>query len=133
MPSRPGSTRRRASAGSSFRSVSSVRARSPGCARPTRLKRCGGASRDPSCVLRILREEPQGGGGRVNPLVVIDADVLGRHRTGDETYVRNLLRELALLAPDSGLRFAAVTRRPDLVPEGIEAVELAARSQELRM
>jgi len=69
----------------------------------------------------------------LNPLVVVDADVLGRHRTGDETYVRNLLRELALLAPDAGLRVAAVTRRPDLVPEGIEAVELAARSQELRM
>ena len=29
------------------------------------------------------------------PLVVIDADVLGRRRTGDETYVANLLRELA--------------------------------------
>ena len=29
------------------------------------------------------------------PLVVVDADVLGRHRTGDETYVLNLLRELA--------------------------------------
>lgn len=69
----------------------------------------------------------------MSPLVVIDADVLGRHRTGDETYVRNLLRELALIAPDAGVRLAAVTRRPDLVPDGIEAVELAARSQELRM
>ena len=29
-----------------------------------------------------------------DPLVVVDADVLGRHRTGDETYVLNLLREL---------------------------------------
>ena len=29
------------------------------------------------------------------PLVVIDADVLGRQRTGDETYVRGLLGELA--------------------------------------
>ena len=29
-------------------------------------------------------------------LVVVDADVLGRERTGDETYVRNLLRELGL-------------------------------------
>jgi glycosyltransferase involved in cell wall biosynthesis len=65
------------------------------------------------------------------PLVVIDADVLGRRRTGDETYVANLLRELPAHAPD--LRLAAVTRRPDLVPAGIEAVELAARSQELRM
>jgi glycosyltransferase involved in cell wall biosynthesis len=65
--------------------------------------------------------------------VVIDADVLGRQRTGDETYVRNLLRELAPLAPGAGIRLAAVTRRSDLVPEGVEAVELRARSQELRM
>jgi glycosyltransferase involved in cell wall biosynthesis len=67
----------------------------------------------------------------VKTLVAIDADVLGRRRTGDETYVANLLRELAPLA--DGERLAAVTRRPDLVPEGIEAVELAARSQSLRM
>jgi glycosyltransferase involved in cell wall biosynthesis len=69
----------------------------------------------------------------VTPLVVVDADVLGRERTGDETYVLNLLRELALLAPGAGLRIAAVTRSPQLVPEGIEAVELGTRSQELRM
>ena len=66
------------------------------------------------------------------PLVVLDADVLGRQRTGDETVVRGLLRELAAAAP-TDLRLAAVTRRPDLVPEGIEAVELPARSQVLRM
>jgi glycosyltransferase involved in cell wall biosynthesis len=64
---------------------------------------------------------------------VIDADVLGRRRTGDETYVRNLLRVLAPLAPQAGLRIAAVTRRPDLVPEGVEPVELSTRAQELRM
>jgi glycosyltransferase involved in cell wall biosynthesis len=63
--------------------------------------------------------------------VLLDADVLGRQRTGDETYVENLLRELPTAAPD--LRFAAVTRRPERVPGGIEAIELAARSQELRM
>jgi len=63
------------------------------------------------------------------PLVVIDADVLGRQRTGDETYVTGLLRELA----SSDLRFAAVTRHPELVPEGIEPIELQARSQVLRM
>ena len=51
-------------------------------------------------------------------LVVVDADALGRQRTGNETYVRELLRELAGRAPD--LRFAAVTRHPELVPEGIE-------------
>ncbi len=66
-------------------------------------------------------------------LVVVDADVLGRQRTGDETYVRNLLRELVQIADESELRLAAVTRRPELVPDGIEAVELPARSQELRM
>ena len=31
------------------------------------------------------------------------------------------------------LRFAALTRRPDLVPEGVEAVHVPARFQELRM
>jgi glycosyltransferase involved in cell wall biosynthesis len=67
----------------------------------------------------------------VKPLVAIDADVLGRRRTGDETYLANLLRELAPLADRE--RLAAVTRRPDLVPEGIEAVELPARSQVFRM
>ena len=64
-------------------------------------------------------------------MIVIDADVLGRERTGDETYVTNLLRELPAAAPD--LRFAAVTRRPDLVPEGVEPIELSARLQETRM
>jgi glycosyltransferase involved in cell wall biosynthesis len=63
--------------------------------------------------------------------VLLDADVLGRRRTGDETYVENLLRELPAAAPD--LRFAAVTRNPSRVPAGIEALELPASSQELRM
>ncbi len=67
------------------------------------------------------------------PLVVVDADVLGRHRTGDETYVLNLLRNLPEPARAAGLEIAAVTRRPDLVPEGIEPIPLASRSQELRM
>jgi glycosyltransferase involved in cell wall biosynthesis len=66
-------------------------------------------------------------------LVVVDADVLGRQRTGDETYVANLLRTLPGPASEAGLRLAAVTRRPDLVPEAIEAVALPARSQEVRM
>lgn len=68
---------------------------------------------------------------RLRPLVVLDADVLGRERTGDETYVENLLRVLPPCAPD--LRFAAVTRHPELVPAGVEALALPARSQELRM
>jgi glycosyltransferase involved in cell wall biosynthesis len=64
-------------------------------------------------------------------MIVIDADVLGRERTGDETYVTNLLRELPRVAPD--LRFAAVTRHPELVPEGVEPLALPAHLQELRM
>jgi glycosyltransferase involved in cell wall biosynthesis len=68
-----------------------------------------------------------------SPLVVVDADVLGRRRTGDETYVLNLLRELPALADAVGLRVAAVTRRPDLVPVGIEPIPLQTGLQELRM
>jgi glycosyltransferase involved in cell wall biosynthesis len=64
-------------------------------------------------------------------LVAVDADVLGRQRTGDETYVRNLLRELAGL--DHELELAAVTRRPDLVPKGIRPVPLTTGSQPFRM
>jgi len=67
----------------------------------------------------------------VKPLVVLDADVLGRRRTGDESYVEALLRELPPLADKE--RLAAVTRRPELVPDGVEAVELPARSQVVRM
>ena len=67
----------------------------------------------------------------MRPLVTIDADVLGRERTGDETYVHNLLRELAAL--EHGLELAAVTRRPELVPDGIRTVALNARSQPIRM
>ena len=67
----------------------------------------------------------------MKPLVVIDADVLGRRRTGDESYVAALLRELLPIADRE--RLAAVTRHPELVPDGIEAVELKARSQPLRM
>jgi glycosyltransferase involved in cell wall biosynthesis len=63
--------------------------------------------------------------------IAIDADVLGRQRTGDETYVAALLRELVPLVDREEL--FALTRRPDLVPEGVEAVELAARSQIVRM
>ena len=64
-------------------------------------------------------------------MILIDADVLGRERTGDETYVANLLRELPDAAPD--LRFGAVTRRPELVPAGVEPILLRTRLQEARM
>jgi glycosyltransferase involved in cell wall biosynthesis len=65
------------------------------------------------------------------PLVLVDADVLGRRRTGDETYVDQLLRALPAVAAD--LRIAAVTRDPSLIPDGVEAIHLPARSQEVRM
>jgi glycosyltransferase involved in cell wall biosynthesis len=64
-------------------------------------------------------------------VILIDADVLGRNRTGDETYVRELLRALPDAAGD--LDLAAITRDASLVPDGIEPVVLRARSQELRM
>ena len=79
--------------------------------------------RPSTCTGRRRRER--------RPLVLVDADVLGRRRTGDETYVEHLLRALPAVADD--LRFAAITRRPELVPDGIEPIELPARSQELRM
>lgn len=67
----------------------------------------------------------------MKPLIAIDADVLGRQRTGDESYVAALLRELVPIADRE--RLAAVTRHPELVPRGVEPVELEARSQPLRM
>jgi glycosyltransferase involved in cell wall biosynthesis len=65
------------------------------------------------------------------PLVLVDADVLGRRRTGDETYVDQLLRALPAVADD--LHIAAVTRDPSFIPDGVEAIHLSARSQEVRM
>jgi glycosyltransferase involved in cell wall biosynthesis len=61
-------------------------------------------------------------------VIVIDADVLGRRRTGDETYVRELLRALP-----RELDLAALTRRPDLVPDGVRPLVLRTQVQELRM
>ena len=67
----------------------------------------------------------------MKPLVAIDADVLGRRRTGDETYAASLLRELSGIADRE--RIVAITRRPELVPDGVEAFDLPARNQSLRM
>ena len=64
-------------------------------------------------------------------LVLVDADVIGRERTGDETYIRQLLENLPALGSD--LRYAAVTRHPELVPAGVEPITLRTGSQELRM
>lgn len=61
-------------------------------------------------------------------MILVDADVLGRNRTGEETYVLNLLRALP-----RDLHVAAVTRHPELVPDGVEAIPLTTASQELRM
>jgi glycosyltransferase involved in cell wall biosynthesis len=65
------------------------------------------------------------------PIVVIDADVLGRQRTGDETYVENLLRFLPAIADE--FRLAAITRHPELVPADVEPIHVATGSQKLRM
>jgi glycosyltransferase involved in cell wall biosynthesis len=67
----------------------------------------------------------------MKPLIAVDADVLGRRRTGDETYAAALLRELAPIATEE--RIVAITRRPELVPDGVEPFELPARSQVARM
>ena len=97
------------------------------------------ARRAPCRERRQAAAEPGSAGREPTPArarvswVVVDADVLGRQRTGDETYVRNLLRTLPRPSEEAGLRVAAVTRRPDLVPRGVRAIELSARSQELRM
>ena len=115
-PARPGRDRRRAAPRRSTGATSCASAASSGRARSTGSE--------------VARADRRGlpRGRRVSaPLVVIDADVLGRQRTGDETYVdRPPARARAGV---SDLRFAAVTRRPDLVPDGIEPVELPARSQ----
>lgn len=59
--------------------------------------------------------------------VLLDADVLGRARTGDETYWRGLLGALAAL--ETGLDLRAATTRPDLVPDGVAGVEVRSRGQ----
>lgn len=64
-------------------------------------------------------------------MIVVDADFLGRGRTGDETYVENLLRALVPFAGD--LRIAAVARDASLVPDGVEPLVVRTKRQELRM
>ena len=89
-----------------------------------------------SCGVHLAASRRRGRRALERPrvkVVVFDADVLGRQRTGDETYALNLLRELGPLASEASIRVVATTRRPDLVPDGIEPAELAAGLQELRM
>src|SRR5205085_6888377 len=118
----------------------SGRARRP--ARPGRDRardRGGGGAARRAAPARARAGASRGlGGGRganrrgvSRVLGVIDADSLGRQGTGDETYVAGLLGALPAVA--EGLRIAAVTRRPDLVPAGVEPIALRARSQELRV
>ena len=64
-------------------------------------------------------------------LVVVDGDVLGRHRTGDESYVENLVRELGRL--ERSFDLGVIVRRADAAPPGVRALELPARSQVARM
>jgi glycosyltransferase involved in cell wall biosynthesis len=65
------------------------------------------------------------------PDVVVDADVLGRQRTGDETYIRQLLVGLSEL--DTGLDIHAVARGAALVPEGITPEVLPVRRYAARL
>lgn len=62
--------------------------------------------------------------------MVVDADVLGRRRTGDETYVRGLLAGLSTRS--DGFDIRATTTRPDLVPSGVTPLGTPARSGQLR-
>ena len=91
----------------------------------------GGPARAPSCApLGLERARIHLGRRRArvrsrstaghSAVIVVDADFLGRGRTGDETYVENLLRALA--ATRSASRLAA--RDAALVPDGIEPLEL---------
>jgi alpha-1,3-rhamnosyl/mannosyltransferase len=52
-------------------------------------------------------------------LVLVDGDVIGRQRTGDESYTLGLLRELPGAAPD--LAFACSVREPHAVPGDVPA------------
>ena len=54
---------------------------------------------------------------RRSKLVLVDADTVGRARTGDEAYTVNLLRELPFSAPD--LTFAASLRDPAAMPDDV--------------
>lgn len=67
----------------------------------------------------------------MSSLVVIDGDVLGRHRTGDETYVENLARELGRL--ESSFEIGVIVRRVSDAPAEVRALKLSARSQVTRM
>jgi glycosyltransferase involved in cell wall biosynthesis len=51
------------------------------------------------------------------PLVLVDADTVGRGRTGDESYTVNLLRELPAAAPE--LALACVLRDPSALPADV--------------
>jgi len=66
-----------------------------------------------------------------SPDVIVDANVLGRQRTGDETHVREILSCLGRDSAD--LRIAAVARQAELVPEGIAGLELVPLNQAARM
>ena len=79
-------------------------------------------------------EPPLAGARMTEPLVVVDADVLGRRRTGDETYVRQPAARARLARAGAGLP----DRRGDAAPRARPGRDRAARargrrSQELRM
>ena len=116
--------RRRSRPGSSARSARRAELRAAGLAR---ARRFGWAATAEATVTAYRKAV-----GVSRRSSSIDADVLGRRRTGDETYVA----ESAARAAGGSRRscgFVAVTRHPELVPDGVEPVELPARIQELRM
>lgn len=67
----------------------------------------------------------------MSALVVIDGDVLGRHRTGDEAYVENLVRELGRI--ERSFDIGVIVRRSDAAPADVRVLELPTRSQVARM
>lgn len=70
------------------------------------------------------------------PLVVVDGDVLGRARTGDETYWRGLLGAMgsgSALDDAAPFALAVATTRPDLVPGGLPALAVGGRGQLRRL
>src|SRR5262249_8110485 len=101
------------------------------CGRGARHVGRAGARASAGVPLGCDRRRDCGCVSRGRRVILIDADVLGRNRTGDETYVRELLRALPEVAAD--VRIGALTREASPVPEGIEPVVLRARTQELRM
>ena len=119
---------------SSTRSTSSAIAAGieEAAARRVELRASGSSGRSRHVAVGGGRRRGRLAGARVTPLVVVDADVLGRRRTGDETYVLNLLRELAPLDPRPGFGSPPSRGSPSSFRTASRPSSSGA-SQELRM